>query len=338
MKPLFLFALLTLGGCTANKPIQVAVNPTSASNPAKTTQSKPAATPEPPVTEVRAVEFSRDARWLAVGTLRRAEEIDGRVSMRDVATNKVAKLWTLKGGVRALALSPDGETVAVMGAFGKLSVWDWKSARLLHTEVLAATDDNGGGDKASLAFAPNGRLLATGTGGVRLLSTRDWKTQKKLSFDIGNSFLDFIGFSPDSQSLVAAFEDIGPAYLLVNLKSGRRRVLQRGDALASPVFSPDGMLFVGSSHEQSIVLNLRRSKFKQIFKSEKFQPQAFSPDSRFVVGVASEGEDEGQVEVWSVATGKRVRQFKETTRRVVYLDAKTLLAGDENGARRLGMN
>ena len=76
--------------------------------------------------EPRAVEFSPNFKWLAVGTLQRhALTTTGTVEVRDVATNRVVKRWTLAEGVRNLAFSPDGSTLATGGFEGAHEVLRW---------------------------------------------------------------------------------------------------------------------------------------------------------------------------------------------------------------------
>lgn len=51
--------------------------------------------------------------------------------------------------------------------------------------------------------------------------------------------------------------------------------------------------------------------------------------------------DIAPVEVWNTKSGKRVQRFdrfEQTARAVVWLDNKTLLAGDEDGVRKLRVN
>ena len=153
-----LFVTLLVGSCTAQKPVQVALNPTSSPKPANSPTPKPKATPEPPPVEVRAVEFSRDLKWMAVGTLRRTVDIDGTITVWNCSTNKVEKSWTLKGGAKFVAFSPDGTLLAVAGTERRLTVWNWQKGNVLHSQTMKF--ELGGDDRMALAYSPDGRSLA----------------------------------------------------------------------------------------------------------------------------------------------------------------------------------
>ena len=350
MKWSLIFPLFLLVGCAAQKPLFVAVNPTPrASSPAiVSAQSTPKpqvkATPRLPQAWARAIEFSPDARFLAVGTLRDSDPKTGSISVRECATNRVVRSWNAPVGVKSLAFSPDGELMAVIGAYSRLSVWQWKKARLLHSEDLLAS--NGGRDEIAIKFSPDGRFLSVGILGVQLLNTKNWKRSKpwKTGFD---SIVGDLVFSPKGRFLLATDAFDGAAGFSVMALSGRtQHNFPNFGAWSRPVFSRDGQLLTTNGdlldgnvhlHDYHIacVWNAKTLKIKQFFHSENFQPQSFSPDARQVVGLNVNYENIGTLEIWSVKSGKRVRQFKQTAWRVLWIDAKTLLLGDENGVRRL---
>ncbi|WP_020138697.1 hypothetical protein [Streptomyces sp. 351MFTsu5.1] len=109
---------------------------------------------------ISAAAYAPGGSRLAVG------DVLGRVTLWDGAAR--ARLGVLDGttsdpttdaggGVTALAFSPDGGTLAVAGAGGTLHLWDLASQTLLGTALPTPGDDI-----RALAFAPDGRLHASG--------------------------------------------------------------------------------------------------------------------------------------------------------------------------------
>lgn len=338
MKPIFFFACVIGSSCALQNPVPVAANP-AAKAPTRSQSNGPTeAHPSPG--NVRAVEFSRDFKWLAVGTFRVRDSTDGIVTIRQVATNRVVRTWTLGGGVKFLAFSPDGNALAVAGVGGKLSLWNWKTGRLLHSQTLNTDDDP---DRMSLAFSPDGHTLAVGVRNITLLDTKSWRGRKLLAYSVPFDVVGHVVFSPNGGQLLASDNFEGNrGYSLVSLKKRKARSTPGFIAMSAPVFSRNGRFFAGGAQKfyreppsAAFVWDARTLKIKRTFESERFQPQAFSPDARFVAGIADEGDYEGRVEIWSVSSGKRVRVFQQSARRVVWPHSATLLVGDETGVRRV---
>lgn len=67
------------------------------------------------------------------------------------------------GGIKTVASSPTGQTIAAGGAYGTVKVWDWRLGQLL------ASFSNHSMDVTALAFSPDGRTLAVGDGEGRIV-------------------------------------------------------------------------------------------------------------------------------------------------------------------------
>ena len=351
MKLSFVLSCLLLAGCAVEKPVSVAVNPTpratfqAVSSVQPTAKPKVKAAPRLPQAHVRAIEFSPDARFLAVGTLQKSfmPTIDGEVTVRDCATNRIVKSWEISEGVKCLAFSPDEKRLAVTGANGKLTVWDWKNGRLLHSQILDVEKSTH--DHISVAFSPDGRFLALGLEDTGWLNTKTWKSRRAIAFAprFGVGSVGDVSFSPDGRFLlyVDTFEGYN-GLSFIPLKGGKSRQITDFMARSKPVFSRDGRWLAVSDSDDSDgspVWETKTLKVRQKLASQAFQPQSFSPDARQIAGLDVPDHrtdaDQGTVEIWSVKSGKRIRKFKESARRVLWMDAKTLLIGDENGVRRL---
>lgn len=107
--------------------------------------------------------------------------------------------------VDAVAITPDGRTLAVGFADGKIQLWDFANRDLLGTLSGHA------GDIAALAFVPSGRVLASGSGDstVRLW---DVSTLRELTVLEGHTFspgygVESLAFSSDGAVLASGGSD-----------------------------------------------------------------------------------------------------------------------------------
>lgn len=337
--------LLVSGGCARKQAGDVAVDqPTPDNSMVGVVIMKPTPTSEPyvaPPPEVRAVEFSPDRKWLAIGTLQWPGK--GSITVRDCVSNRVVKSWKFTGGVRHLAFSPDGENIAVTSIEDQLLVWNWKSGKLVHRAKTLPSEG-----RAPLDYAPDGRSLAVGVEDIQIFNTKTWKSTKLEKPDEQSlpTLNAGIRFSPDGRWLVTSDGFEGYAGYTIRSMSGRRtRSIAQGTTYEEIVFSRDSRFLAGVIRDDKddfvFTYDLRKSKLKRVFKlgtypDAGFTPQDFSPNARFLAGLRI-CDKSGPVEVRDLQNGKLVRKFNQTARAVAWLDNKTLLAGDENGVQLLSI-
>jgi WD40 repeat protein len=120
-----------------------------------------------PVAHAQALAFSPDSRLLAGATV--ATPRHSEVLVWDVRSRAPTRV-RFRIVASALAFSPGSRLLAAAGGTGRTQVRDARSGRLV---AALRTADEG----RSVAFSPNGALLATGTynGTIELWSTRSWR-------------------------------------------------------------------------------------------------------------------------------------------------------------------
>jgi WD40 repeat protein/beta-lactamase regulating signal transducer with metallopeptidase domain len=175
----------------------------------------------------QALAFAPDGRHLAVS-------LGFAARLIDVATGK--ELWCSPKqsvGMNAIAVSPDGATIATTGHMIKL--WDAATGR---DKTPSVTGHRAGVE--SVAFSPDGTTLATGSsdGTVKLwdLVTR----RERVTLGDFTSHVQSVAFSPDGKSLASI--GFTPEVDLWELPSGKRlRTWKAAADLGRRVrFSPDG--------------------------------------------------------------------------------------------------
>jgi ferric-dicitrate binding protein FerR (iron transport regulator) len=158
-----------------------------------------------------------------------------------------------------LSLSPDGQILATVDAGRepisyrcRLRVWDTASGKLLwsHTTVVSVR---------SLAFSPDGGMLAVGVGDLgsqrhRHTCLHDANTGQlrgKMAMVLAHQF--GLSFSPDGQTLATSFPNCIQLWDVPTLTL-RRTIEGHHRLFTSVVYSPDGQLLAGRSFEGEIWL------------------------------------------------------------------------------------
>jgi WD40 repeat protein len=157
------------------------------------------------VEDARSLAFSPDGKKLLSGSEGILKE--GELNLWDVATGKpIATLERRSKGYGAVAFGPDGRTVAGGDRFHEtVKLWDVTTGK--STSTLVGRKYSGA---SSLAFSPDGKMLASGgyglDGTVILWDTTTGKTLATLGQD--NSYsLPCVAFSRDGKTLAAASQD-----------------------------------------------------------------------------------------------------------------------------------
>jgi WD40 repeat protein len=200
---------------------------------------------------VMSLAFSPDGKQLA------SCGIDGTVRVWETATGK--SLHEFKGHkaeVTSVAFSPDGTLVASGSGDGTARLWVLSTGTELHTLRSFYPGENEmvegfPGGIETVAFSPDGRLLATGIVGpaLRLWDVASGKLIHRFDASTAGSFIA-VAFSPDGRML-AANNPCAPSILLweVATRQERRRFFGHRGGVVSLSFSPDGRRLASGSKD-----------------------------------------------------------------------------------------
>jgi WD40 repeat protein/serine/threonine protein kinase len=154
----------------------------------------------------------------------------------------------LGGGAPALAVSPDGATVAIGAGGGEVVLWD--ANRRTETSRWAGHD----GNVAAVAFQPGGVVLATGGVDARV-RLWDTSTQKPVRTLEGHTRgILTLAWSADGKRLASGSED--NTVRLWDADTGRLERELKGHTMwvLSVAFSPDGRTLASGSRDRTVRL------------------------------------------------------------------------------------
>ncbi len=179
-----------------------------------------------------------------------ATEVDwpyanSRTSQWDLSTGKLRKTLDAQ---RALAISPDGRTLATGTADGTVQLLD------LETHQPQATAHGHRDRVFGGAFSPDGQTLATASrdGSVRL-----WKIPglHDVTALAGYAmFMRSVAFAPDGKLLASVGDDGKLRYWDARVGSAQHVVAAHSDRIWCVVFSPDGRTLATASSDKTIKL------------------------------------------------------------------------------------
>ncbi|HUR54455.1 MAG TPA: WD40 repeat domain-containing protein, partial [Gemmataceae bacterium] len=252
----------------------------------------------PANTEVKGVAFNSDGeRLVSAGG-------GGAVKVWNSRTGEpLLSFPAHEGAVVSVAFHPEGMYLASRGVDKKVKVWDLAPTR---GEEFGGPFDVGRhfGTAHTVAFSPNGRLLATGSDGT--VKVWDWKNRQLLHSLPGyEKDAISVAFSRDGRRLASA--STGDNLRLWDLEGGGQLVRpfpRHGHPVGALAFSPDGGRLAEANFNRCVNLwdTTTGELIHPLVHTGNVLGVAFSPDGK---RLASSGEDK-IVRVWDPTTGREV--------------------------------
>ncbi|MBE9208749.1 serine/threonine protein kinase [Nostoc sp. LEGE 06077] len=251
------------------------------------------------------------------------------------------RLFALKLNDKFQKLLLANVVIILLGLGG---IWYFQSLPKLNTiEVSESADQpktfrGHASDVNSVAFAPNGQILASGS---------DDKTIKLWNIATGTELQTLkghlkwiwaIAFHRDGKILASSSAD--KTIKLWNLATAEeiRTLTGHTEGVATVAFSPDGKTLASGSLDQTIKLwNLDTGKLIRTLTghNQAVATVAFSPDGKTLAS----GSWDKTIKLWNVATGKQIRTLEGHTELILSLafspDGKTLASGSKDKTIKL---
>jgi WD40 repeat protein len=261
---------------------------------------------------VRCLAFSADGKILVTGG--GFNRLAGEIRLWDVATGtERGHLEGLHTVVSALALTPDGQTLASASFGGFVQFWDVTTGRQRQrTEIPSALS-------ASLTLSPDGRTLAVGGwawGASIMLRYLDAGVERTLVAGSGP-----VAFSPDGHRLASAGSFGGwDTVKIWDPATGQELFALRGhqEPVWSVAFAPEGQIVASASGDRTIKLwDLTTGAERATLRghTDQVDTVAFSPDGKLL---ASASHDQ-TVRLWNLATLNEHAIFQGHANRVTYV-------------------
>ncbi len=293
--------------------------------------------------QVDAVAFSPDGQTLAAG------DANGIVRLWDVRANEglqspegrrrgagaeraVAMLTGHMGGIRSMAFSPEGTTLATGSVDHTVKLWD------LATQLDVATFRGHRGAVWFVGFSPDGKTLAS-AGADQTIKL--WNPAEKTDpvavirvgarpMAIAASPLGGILATGNADGTVRLWNLAGEG--IVDTLVGHRA------PVGSVAFSPDGRLLASGSEDRTVKiwdLNAKRLVTTLSGHQDRVNGVAFSPDGRTLAS----GSGDKSVNLWDLASGSLRASLPGHTQRVFAVafapDGKTLASASSDKTIRL---
>lgn len=189
------------------------------------------------------------------------------------------------------------------------------------------------GSIRSIAFSPDGKLLATGDTDSYIRLWNVATGEQTAAWQGHEEWVRSVVFSPDGQSLASGSED--KTIRLWNVETGQCLLVLEGHRswVRSVAFSPNGKLLASGSEDKTVRLwNLDSGNCLQILEKHTnfVRTVTFSPNGEWLAS----GSSDQTIRLWDISTGDCLQVLKQHTRGVRSVafspDGKRLASGSSD--------
>ena len=217
--------------------------------------------------------------------------------------------------VYCVAFSPDGRQIASGSYHGDLCLWDRDTGKLVRRFVDPLQDDRIR-FVTSVAFSPDGEILASNKGKAALWEVRSGK----LLHYLDKSFsICAMTFSPDGKSLALATDDAKGIWIF-DPATGKasRPIAGHAGNVTAVAFSKDGKVLASGGTDKTAriwdfvtgkELHLFEPQVDRLDRQERVMDVVLAPDNKLLAVQTTK-----QVSLWEVTTGREVHRFPSERR------------------------
>ena len=297
---------------------------------------KPIAVGDSKLSAAGSVSISSDGLTLAVGQ-QRGEYSNASFSVfrmnpdaREVTT-LLDKHSAHMGSTRAVALTPDGKSLAVGQLFsGDVALFDTATGRRLndkffdHASSVSAIGFNAEGDSMVTASVDGSIKVWTDYKAQYEATESGQATAPETTVLTGHTNeVTRAGFAPDGKQVLSSGNDTTSRLWNLTQKTASLQQTVDGVGGSRASFSPDGLLMALAEPGNLRLRDAATGRPVRVFRSPENQDPnerrispdcvAFSPDNRLLAAGYGGAKDVSHVELWDIDTGERLADLPGTT-------------------------